>query len=71
MTSRDTVSVMGEEAAAAADARRIVIHRAEDFEATVKFLGRNLYCINNYCRIIHVLSKCRSDKKSRKQNYCK
>ncbi|MHA1151676.1 MAG: type I methionyl aminopeptidase [Alphaproteobacteria bacterium] len=33
MTSRDSVLGMGEEAAASADARRIVIHRAEDFEA--------------------------------------
>jgi len=34
MGSRDTVMGMGEEAAAAAaDARQIVIHRAEDFEA--------------------------------------
>ncbi len=33
MTSRDTVLGMGEEAAATADARRIVIHGAEDFEA--------------------------------------
>ena len=33
MTSRDTVLGMGEEAAATADARRIVIHDAEDFEA--------------------------------------
>ncbi len=33
MTSRDSVLGMGEEAASAADARRIVIHGAEEFEA--------------------------------------
>ena len=33
MTSRDSVLGMGEDAAAAADSRRILIHGAEDFEA--------------------------------------